>query len=110
MNSNDDQTPVTPGPTNNENSSFLSRPLSHSTNFRDLDNDKLQVLISLAINTLRDRGVSTPSAVSFMPKPPDIYDNARFEQIACAGLQPKYNGSPNELIPTLNTIHIQRKK
>jgi hypothetical protein len=44
-----------------------------------------------------------------MPKPPDIYDNARFEQIACAGLQPKYNGSPDELIPTLNTIHIRRQ-
>lgn len=31
----------------------------------------------------------------------------RFEQIARADLQPKYNGSPQELIPPLNMIHIQ---
>jgi hypothetical protein len=104
----DRQTPVTPGQINEENSSFLSRQQPHG-NFRDLDNDELQVLISLAINTLRDRGVSTPTTVPQAPKTPDIFDNARFEQIACAGLQPKYNGSPEELIPTLNMIHIRRQ-
>jgi len=38
----------------------------------------------------------------------DIYDNARFEQIACAGLSQKYDESPDNLIPTLNLIHIRR--
>lgn len=38
---------------------------------------------------------------------PDIYGNAQFEQIACAGLQQKYDGSSNQLIPTLNLVHIQ---
>lgn len=94
MNSNrENQNPVTPGHINNENPSFLSRPQQHE-NFRDLDNDELQVLISLAINTLKDRGVSPPLTATVTPKAPDIFDNARFEQIACAGLQPKYNGSP----------------
>ncbi len=43
------------------------------------------------------------------PKVLDIFDNAKFEQVACAGLQPKYNGSPDELIPTLNAIHFQHQ-
>jgi hypothetical protein len=75
------QTPVTPGQINKENPSFLFCQQPHG-NFRDLDNDELQVLISLANNTLRDRGVSTPTTVPPAPKAPDIFDNARFEQIA----------------------------
>jgi hypothetical protein len=47
---------------------------------------------------------STPDSTP-IPKV-DIYDNARFEQIACAGLTAKYDGSPEQLIPTLNLIHL----
>jgi hypothetical protein len=39
---------------------------------------------------------------------PDIYDNARFEQIACAGVSQCYDESPNQLMPTLNLIHLCR--
>lgn len=39
---------------------------------------------------------------------PDIYSNARFEQIACAGLSMKFDGSAETLIPTLDLIHIRR--
>jgi hypothetical protein len=63
-------------------------------NFRDLNDEKLQVLVSLAINTSRDRGLPVPSTILPAIKVPDIYDNAKFEQIACSGLDPKYNGSP----------------
>jgi hypothetical protein len=77
--------------------------------FRDLNDDELQVLVSLAINTLRDRGLTIPSMVPQASRTPNIYDNAKFEQIACAGLEPKYDGSPEKLIPTLNAIHIRRQ-
>jgi hypothetical protein len=59
----ENQNPVTPGHYNNENSSFLSRPQPHG-NFRDLDNDELQVLISLAMNTLKDRGLHSTDSTS----------------------------------------------
>ncbi len=66
----------------------------------------MQVLVSLAIDTLHDRGVSVPSIISSAPKAPDIFNNAKFKQFACAGLQSKKDGGPGNLIPTLNTIHI----
>jgi hypothetical protein len=78
-------------------------------NFKDLNDDELQVLVSLAITTLRDRGLSVPTTIPPAIKVPDIYDNARFEQIACLGLDPKYDGSPDQLIPILNAIHIRRQ-
>jgi len=37
---------------------------------------------------------------------PYIYSNARFEQITCAGLSTKFDGSAETLIPTLDLIHI----
>lgn len=43
------------------------------------------------------------------PKSPDIFDNARFEQVSFMGLNQKYDRSPDELIPTLNAIHIRRQ-
>jgi hypothetical protein len=39
-------------------------------------------------------------------KVPDTWDNAKFEQIACAGLSSKYGRTPTNLIPMLNAIHI----
>jgi hypothetical protein len=102
---NEPQTPITPVQ-DGRSTSTLFQERSNSTNFRDI---KLQVLVQLAINTLRDRGVAFHTSVPQAPKAPDIFDNAKFEQMACAGLQPKFNGSPDELIPTLNAIHIRRQ-
>jgi hypothetical protein len=105
---NENQVPITPGHQSGAGSTFLHRP-SAQENFRDLDDNELQVLVTLALNTLRDRGVHLPPILPSAPKTPDIFDNARFEQIACAGLQEKYDGRPDSLIPTLNAIHIRRQ-
>lgn len=78
-------------------------------NFTDISNEDLQVLTNLALNALKDRCILYPPPIPPTPKPPDVFDNAKYEQIACAGLQPRYNGSPDELIPTLNMIHIRRQ-
>jgi hypothetical protein len=105
---NENQVQITPGHQGGADSSFLHRPPAQE-NFRDLDNNELQVLVTLALNTLRDRGVHLPPILPSAPKTPDIFDNTRFEQIACAGLQEKYDGRPDSLIPTLNAIHIRRQ-
>jgi hypothetical protein len=99
--------PVTPGQPNATSTPFLHHQTS-SSNFNDLNDEELQVLTSLALNALRTRGISL-NALQHAPKVPDIFDNAKYEQITCVGLQPKYNGSPDELIPTLNMIHIRRQ-
>jgi hypothetical protein len=106
-NQDENRSPVTPGQSSATSTPFLHRPTS-SSNFNDLNDEELQVLTSLALNALRTRGISM-NAIPHVPKVPDIFDNAKYEQIACAGLQPKYNGSPDELIPTLNMIHIRRQ-
>jgi len=50
---NENQTPITPVQQQVNDSSFLTcQP--QQENFKDLDNDELQVLISLAINTLHE--------------------------------------------------------
>jgi hypothetical protein len=101
--SNENQYSVTPG---------YQTPLTGTqrpANFKDLNDDELQVLVSLAINTLRNRGIAIPGVPSPILKTPEIFDNAKFEQIACAGLDIKYDGSPERLIPTLNAIHIRRQ-
>jgi hypothetical protein len=76
--------------------------------FSDLDDNELFVLLSLAKCTLAVRG-HLPNSPVPPPKPYDIFDNAKYEQIACLGLKPRYNGTPNDLIPTLNAIHIRRQ-
>jgi hypothetical protein len=106
-NQDENRSPVTPGQSSATSTPFLHRPTS-SANFNDLNDEELQVLTSLALNALRTRGISM-NAIPHVPKVPDIFDNAKYEQIACAGLQLKYNGSPDELIPTLNMIHIRRQ-
>jgi hypothetical protein len=40
---------------------------------------------------------------------PDMWENAKVEQIICAGLKPPYDGNANNLIPTLNLINIRRR-
>jgi len=39
----------------------------------------------------------------------DMWENAKVEQIICAGLKPLYDGTPDNLIPTLNSIQIRRR-
>jgi len=70
---------------------------------------ELQQLLALTADALTARNLPLPRALSLSQTAKhDIYDNARFEQIACAGLPQKYDGSPDNLIPTLNLIHIRR--
>jgi len=38
-----------------------------------------------------------------------MWDNAKVEQIICAGLKPPYDGTADNLIPTLNLINVQRR-
>ncbi len=38
-----------------------------------------------------------------------MWDNAKVEQIICAGLKPPYDGTADNLIPTLNLINIRRR-
>jgi hypothetical protein len=112
--------PITPGPQNRgreqESSPFagttgISSPRTRSSrNFDDLDDNELCVLATMALNTIRQRGIPhvfpvTPSP----PKQPDIFENAKVEQIICSGLKPPYDGAPEKLLPTLNLIHIRRK-
>jgi hypothetical protein len=52
--------------------------------------------------------IAPPIALHQVP-PPQIYENARFKKVACAGLYQKYDGSPEGLIPMLNLIHLQHQ-
>jgi hypothetical protein len=108
MSTNENQAPVTPGHHGAGPSTILQDQLRRDK-FQDLDNEELKILASLAVNTLRDRGIMYSTVISPAPKPPDMFDNAKFEQIACAGLKPPYNGSSSDLIPTLNAIHFRRQ-
>jgi len=73
------------------------------TELADTSDSDLQLLTTLALATLQNRGSALPIAPALLPSPKnDIYNNARFEQITCAGLLQKYDGSPDNLIPTLN--------
>ncbi len=47
--------------------------------------------------------------VPLEPQMPDMYDNAKIEQIICSGLKPLYDGSAENLIPTLNQINVRRR-
>jgi len=38
-----------------------------------------------------------------------MYDNAKIKQIICSGLKPLYDGSADNLIPTLNQINVCRR-
>jgi hypothetical protein len=82
------QTPVTPGLSGTEPDPFICRPSGQNI-FQDLINDELQVLVTLAINALHGRGISVLPSGPPAPKVPNIFNNAKFEQIACAGLQNK---------------------
>jgi hypothetical protein len=73
----------------------------------DLDDTALSLLSNAIMEAMSTRGLSNmPQPIVSSSGKPDIYDNARFEQIACTGLQQKYDGSLDRLIPTINLIHI----
>jgi hypothetical protein len=38
-----------------------------------------------------------------------MFNNAKFEQIACTGLKHQYGSMADALIPTLNPIHISQQ-
>jgi hypothetical protein len=115
----ENQNPITPGPstrmpgTSNE---------SHWTPFHaevntpgitiDLDrfdDNDLCVLATRALNTIKQQGIQHIHPFLQQPRQPDVFENAKIEQIICAGLKPQYDGSPEKLLPTLNLIHIRRK-
>jgi hypothetical protein len=56
---NENHVPLTQGQQEGDESSILHPPPVQE-NFKDLDNNELQVLVTLALNTLRDRGVNLP--------------------------------------------------
>ena len=57
----------------------------------------------------------SPAALSNLSMPlnnrpaPDIFDNAKYEALACVGLKPRYDSSPKDLLPTLDLIDFRRK-
>jgi hypothetical protein len=73
--------------------------------FSDLNNDKLYILLSLAKRTLVTRGALFTIPI-LQRNPYNIFDNSKYKQIACLGLKSQYNGTQNDLTPTLNAIHI----
>jgi hypothetical protein len=75
---NKNQATITPGQQGVDNSSFIHHP-PEQENFKNLDNNELLVFVSLALNTLCDRGVSLPPILPSAPKTTDIFDNAKFE-------------------------------
>jgi hypothetical protein len=81
----------------------------HPMSMADLADAEIQQLLALTFDALTARNLPLPRALSLSHSAKnDIYDNARFEQITCTGLPQKYDGSPDNLIPTLNLIHICR--
>jgi hypothetical protein len=74
----------------------------------EFHHNDLYVLLSFAKRTLVTRG-ALPTSPILQPIPYDISDNAKYEQIACLCLKPRYSGNPNDLIPTLNVIHIRHQ-
>jgi hypothetical protein len=87
----------------------ISNQRSNLSQVEQLSDAELQTMASVFLQTMRSCGLSLPSLPIIMPPKSDIYDNARFEQIACAGLSQKYDGTLDPLIPTLNLIHLRRQ-
>ncbi len=91
---NENQTPVTPAPTFLQASPTLTNASQRT--FHNLDDNELSVLAALAINTLKERGLQHLLPIpQHQPKPPDMFDNAKIEQIICSGIHPKYDGAPS---------------
>lgn len=58
---------------------------------------------------LHDRGIC-PNQPPALQQPVDAVDSVKYDQIACNGLKPKYNGAPSKLIFSLKLIHIRCQK
>jgi hypothetical protein len=98
-------------------------PDSEASPFETLGDEELCWIMQYALRVMQQRGMSLPQEIALPPStralavamplppapPPEIYKNARFEKVACAGLDSKYDGSPDALIPTLNLIHLRRQ-
>jgi hypothetical protein len=82
---NENQAPITPGQ-DITTSPLIRRQVLRNNNFKDLEDEELQVLVTLALNTLRDKGISFSPSIPPTSRTPDIFNNAKFEQIACDGL------------------------
>jgi hypothetical protein len=67
----------------------ISNQRSNLSQVEQLNDAEFQTMASVFIQTMRSRGLSLPSIPIITPPKSDIYDNARFEQIACAGLSQK---------------------
>jgi hypothetical protein len=67
----------------------ISNQCSNLSQVEQLSDAEFQTMASVFIQTMRSRGLSLPSIPIITPPKSDIYDNARFEQIACAGLSQK---------------------
>jgi hypothetical protein len=87
----------------------ISNQWSNLSQVEQLSDAELQTMASVFLQTMRSRGLSLLSLPIITPPKSDIYDNARFEQSACAGLSQKYDGTPDPLIPTLNLIYLCRQ-
>jgi hypothetical protein len=84
-----------------------------------LTNDELLTMRDNVTRLLCEQGIPVPIPPPPLPPPPpppvgvqrqySAFDNAKYEQIACLGLKPPYDGSPSNLIPMLNLIHIRRQ-
>ena len=96
--------------------------------FADISDGDLRLLSHHILDALRSRGLDSPlvppnprtTSVAVPAVAPatvttlvlansDIYDNACFEQIACAGLSQKYNGSSDQLSAHLSSITQDHK-
>jgi hypothetical protein len=75
--------------------------------FDTLGDQEVQLILALTFDALKARGLPLPSSLPSSAVKNDIYNNTGFKQIACAGLPQKYDRSPDNLIPTLNLIHIR---
>jgi hypothetical protein len=73
--------------------------------FDDLDDHKVQQLLALTFNALKARRIPIPRPMSSTVTKPDVYNNARFEQIACAGLTQKYRWHNEVWEPATYFLH-----
>jgi hypothetical protein len=87
--------------------------------FSELGDRDLSAIIQAAALALQNRGCPLPPSLlphaslagpsSFPQRVPDMWDNAKVEQIICASLKQVYDSSQENLLPTLNLIQIRRK-
>jgi hypothetical protein len=51
----------------------------------------------------------SPSSFASFTRPPEYYNNAKYEDIISKPLKPPYDGSSEQLIPFLNRLDIRRQ-